>query len=298
MSEEIEFHFINNDRETDDNQIIGLLNETVTLADEYAVKEMKLAIQNQRDRDNAIAMRDVITHVPYSGSKSELAKLIIDANLLKRSWIDNLDENKNLVVTGGSILVTATTAVSTSLPSLADPSYYLPANVSQVVDPIRLFNDRISGIERKDEVIDLLKDWGLDKGFFQNKAPLDFFITAHAAFEIRIGNTDPTPASLLPMRSCIQSTLGRLKRLRPDRSNAKGVSDIILIGEQLRSDLIDMSIVETWEKEWNEIKPKLDDSKFNEIDRDEWKRRLYEATIFVHALLGGLDIRKARKFNH
>ncbi|HWR67217.1 MAG TPA: hypothetical protein VN364_13950 [Bellilinea sp.] len=280
----------------EDKQFSDLLNKSLTISDEIDNFVKTVSSRNQTNRVYAMAMRDALPVLSKFEYPPELLKLLADSNEVRSRFVMSVDENLIMDSTGGTILATATTAYSGAMPSMREAELMFPVEQFQlVVENINLFNSRVSRPELKEETSQLLIKWGFDVGAHNDKSPLELFTTAHTAFERPISNTNPAITSLIPIRSCIELVIGRLKELRPKTPNAKGIRDIILIGDQLKSDLLDNSIVKEWDTQWRSLSDDLSPAKYDEMNYDEWRKLLFDATRFLHSFLDGLDNTKARQ---
>jgi len=256
--------------------------------------------KGQTEFDNLIAIEGVVEHVP------ELIALqtnwfVKKSNIIGRKSLALDDRNNDLLNAAGTILTTSTTYLSTAIFDEQEETDYVFADgYNAKVSAITEFRNRIARPDIVDETIELLRKWGLDTKIIREnlpdiESPLELFVTAHQAYSAPVNNNNPISTSLIPIRTSIEQTITRLKNLRPNRPNAAGANDLVLIGEQLRSDWLEMSIIENWVTQWNTIHRTLSGSKDAVMGRDEWKFLLFDATRFLHSLLSGLDIQKARK---
>lgn len=148
----------------------------------------------------------------------------------------------------------------------------------------------------KDKVIRLMHQFKLDEKFFGEKSPLEHFKIAHSAFEAPITRTNPVSSSLIPMRSCLTSSIEKLLKERPDQEKASNNSDkIISIGKYLCKPSIPFATIDTLAHRYSLIIMKeLSPAKTGEMSRDEWLRLLNNSTSFLQDFLTILDPKKMR----
>ena len=126
---------------------------------------------------------------------------------------------------------------------------------------------------------------------------MSLFITAHQAFKAPVTSDNPIITSLIPIREAIEHSIERLLKKRLYQEEAKSwASKIRSIGKQLRYDSIPLETVESWAQQWTEMLDKqLSPAKDQDISRDEWRFRLQSATLFLKAVLSGIDPKKAKR---
>jgi hypothetical protein len=150
----------------------------------------------------------------------------------------------------------------------------------------------------KDEVTNLLRTFYLDIAPSGKQSPLEYFETAHRAFESPISEGNPAITSLIPMREAVETALDELLKLRPQqeatgKSHGKKIS---FICKQFKKDAVSDVVVQEWVDQWQDISDRdLSASKRYRMTRDEWNRKLNRATLFLHSFLTGLDPHKLRK---
>ena len=154
----------------------------------------------------------------------------------------------------------------------------------------------ISRYSKKEEVLALMKEFGLNQAPKGRKSPAEQFITAYEAFEKPVTDSDPVATSLMPIRQSIQATIDELFRLKPKQKPAKNQWEkVVSIGTQLKRDNLNENDVKAWAGQWETLKDELSEAKEAEFDRKEWVLRLQRATFFLDSLLNGLDPSKLRK---
>lgn len=173
----------------------------------------------------------------------------------------------------------------------------LPKNVRpEAEDAFSRVHQVVSRNSRKEDVISLLDNFGLNQAPKGKKSPLELFTTSYQAFENPVSDANPVSSSLIPMRDSIQETIDELLRRRPIQEETEGqYGKIISIGGQLKKDVITEKDVHTWAGQWKTLKGELSSSKTEAFDRLEWERRLQRATLFLDSFLKGLDPSKMRK---
>ncbi len=171
-----------------------------------------------------------------------------------------------------------------------DNIHSVDLDFENAIDSFRMFSHRP---ELKDEVVQLLVEYGLDEPQFPGeKSPLEQLRIAHEAFSKPLTVSDPVSTSLIPLRECIHSVLDGLASKKPDqeiyRRNQR--KKVISIGRQLKVDSLPDDVVNEWADEWHDLNTgDLSGAKRANISREEWSNRLYRGTLFLHSLLKGID---------
>jgi hypothetical protein len=153
---------------------------------------------------------------------------------------------------------------------------------------------------KKNEAIELLELFGLDKPFHDRRSALEQFNIAYKSLERPVtGDIDPANTSLIPMRECIETALDHLLYIRPERSNIGDVPGrnkdwrkIIAISEQLKRDEINEDLIHSWARDWTNLKDQLSSAKIDPLNRTQWSQLIQKATLFIINLLSGLDENK------
>lgn len=191
---------------------------------------------------------------------------------------------------------TASTTYVSSSGIFTPPNLYLEADPT----PQSLLNRLYLPQKRSSEasnVEKLLIDLGFDRAPEGKKSALEQFQIAHQAYEIPVAEGNPISTSLVPLRECINLVIGELLKLRPEQAPAKNEeAKIRSVGKQLKRDEIPADTVISWSKQWWELANQdLGGSKQQDITREEWGRRLMRGTVFLSALMSGLDRSKMKK---
>jgi hypothetical protein len=148
---------------------------------------------------------------------------------------------------------------------------------------------------RKDDITQLMQQFGLGTSPVGKKNAAEQFETAWAAYETPVTQSSPVNTSLIPMRESIETTIQELMRRRPRQESAKNQKGkIISIGEQLARDDILRSDIESWALQWEKLANELSGSKQANISRDEWRDLLRRAFLFLQEILQGLDPTKLK----
>lgn len=148
---------------------------------------------------------------------------------------------------------------------------------------------------RKDDIILLMRQFGLDARLAGKKTAIEQFEIAWAAYEAPVTQSSPVNTSLIPMREAIETTIQELMRRRPNQEAAKNQqSKILSIGNQLAQHGISRSDIQPWALQWDELANDLSGSKQANISRNEWRNLLRRGALFLQALLQGLDPAKLR----
>lgn len=281
------------------------LNKSIAEGKRIALQKMENGRNEtkngQTEYDNLIAIEGVVEQVPELIDLPQVNWFVKKSNNFGRKSLALDDHNNDLLLAAGTILTTSTTYLSTAIfVEQEETDYVFADGYNTKVSAITEFRNKIARPDIINETIELLRKWGLDTKIIREnlpdiQSPLELFVTAHQAYSAPVNNNNPISTSLIPIRTSIEQTITRLKNLRPNRPNAAGANDLVLIGEQLRSDWLEMSIIENWVTQWNTIHRALSGSKDAVMGRDEWKFLLFDATRFLYSLLSGLDNQKARK---
>ncbi len=147
---------------------------------------------------------------------------------------------------------------------------------------------------QKDNVIQLLKEFGLDIPQKPGeKSPLELFETAHEAFAKPVTQTNPVSTSLIPLRGCIDTVIQSLISMRPSQEEAGSwKKKIISIGKQLKKDSLPEEVVDEWAEQCHSLINDLSGFKTGNIERNDWLIWLNRGTSFLNSLLKGLDSSK------
>lgn len=149
---------------------------------------------------------------------------------------------------------------------------------------------------REEDVVSLMRGFGLDAPYEGETSAIDQFKTAMAAFAIpSVGNGTATP-SLISMRSAITMTVASLNKRKPVQKPTGGNEQekIQSIARQLKREGISQEIVDRWATEWGDLNNRLSEAKTGDISREDCESRLIRGASFLKALLEGLDPTKLR----
>lgn len=193
------------------------------------------------------------------------------------------------ITTSGTALVTSD---SSSYVRIANPTP-LPGLAEALDDQVEI----ISRAANEERAIELMRDFGLDHPQNEGEmSALDQFKTAHEALtrpisaDDRVGST-----SLIPMREAINATLDILlhrasaaRLLASDGHNRpyrKAMAVLRGLGDKQLGD-------QRWQKlsqDWMNLLGELSDGKTETKTREEIRRLVNKATLYVIALLSNLD---------
>jgi hypothetical protein len=181
----------------------------------------------------------------------------------------------------------------TALPS--QPPSLLPPQQEATFMPQRNLRFVIDQSIKRDELLALMRQFGLAKAYPGKKSPIELFEIAWASYERPVLASSPVSTSLIPMREAIESTLQELLRRRPVEEAAKNQrSKILSIGRQLAHAGITEEDTQTWANNWERLVDELSDAKQGNYSRDEWRDVLRRAILFLQELLQGIDPAKFR----
>lgn len=179
-----------------------------------------------------------------------------------------------------------------------------------VILPFLPPSDRVSGITAlakldavlnraadEQEVMSLMRSFGLNRAPKGKKSPLSLFTTAYRAFKTPITEDNPASTSLIPLRESIRLTIDHFLKRRIHQEETKTeISKITSIGSQLAYDAISSDIIESWAQQWYELLNKyLSSAKDQDFSREEWQSRLRHVTLWLKAFLSGLDPLKVNR---
>lgn len=174
--------------------------------------------------------------------------------------------------------------------------YTPPPLRDEALGAITLVHQVIGRAAETAEVEELLLSLGFDKAAKGKKSPLELFRTANSAYEAPVKEGTPASTSLIPLRECIRLVIDELLKRRSTQEKTRNERNKILsIGTQLKIDAIQLENIRSWAHQWEELLGKdLSSAKDQAMPREEWRRRLQRATLFLRAFLTGLDPQKMR----
>lgn len=271
-----------------------ILDDSEAKGEEIAQFGRDLTEAGQSMADMARATRDVV-HVVKAPPNIEF---------LINDW--DLTNQQADVVIGqiGKVDVPSFTSASGTSSSTSTDSFEQAQLFSIVpedehpllVTVLENFNQVSERAANAEEVANLMRSLGLDVAAQGRKSPLEQFETAHAAFRAPVAGDNPVVTSLLPMRESIRATIDFLLKRRPKQEKTrKEWGKIVSIGNQLKRDDLLASVVNSWAAQWTHaLQTYLSPAKEEDLDRDEWRRRLVRSTLFLKGFLGGIDPSKLR----
>ena len=190
--------------------------------------------------------------------------------------------------------VNSTASVSTAIISGSYINNGLYVDGSEFQSAWKPYVEFISRPSQKDDVSQLLKEFGLDIPHQPDeKSPLELFETAHEAFARPLTMDNPVSTSLIPLRECIGSVVQCLILMRPHQEETGGWKKKILsIGKQLKKDSLPNAVIDEWAEECHSLIDDLSSFKTGDIEREDWLIWLNRGTSFLNSLLKGLDSSK------
>lgn len=158
----------------------------------------------------------------------------------------------------------------------------------------RFASDQLSNVigrvADKDNVLFLLKQYGLVTVTRGKKSAAELLETAYSAFERPVTYENPTITSLIPMRECINGTIVELLRRRLKQEPVKSQGDkIFSIIRQLARNSVPESAAENLAHRWECLVDELSSSKQTDCSRDQWADCLRRSTLLLLELLQSLD---------
>jgi hypothetical protein len=190
--------------------------------------------------------------------------------------------------------VSSTTTVSTTIISGSYLNSGLYVDDSEFQSAWKPYLEFVSRPSQKDDVVQLLKEFGLDIPHMPNqKSSLELFETAHISFAKPVTQNDPVSTSLIPLRGSIENTIQSLILMRPHQEETRGwKKKIISIGKQLKKDSLPDDVIDELAEECHSLIDDLSGFKTGDIEREGWLIWLNRGTSFLNSLLKGLDSSK------
>lgn len=276
-------------------ELISILVEVAQKNRRIAGESQKLAANAHNTADVADAMREV----------AHVVKLPPNSESVIRDW--NLENQQADFVIGQLDRIDIAPVYSTSGTAIAGSSdaftvealiQYVPKNDHEFFySAMEDFEQVTSRAADENQVVELIRSLDLNIHLAGRKSPLNLFSTAHAAYKNPVIEGNPVSTSLIPMRESVRLIIDILLRRRPKQEKTKNEqAKIISIGTQLKYETLPTEIISSWANQWtNILKSKLSPSKEEEISRDEWRRRLISATLFLKGFISGIDPSKFKK---
>jgi hypothetical protein len=279
----------------------GLLGEGEDVGKDLADQGRARTQKGQELIDFSRSARKVLDSIPANHPVTGIEDAIEDW----RFYITSArDERDNYSLSGLELLSSASgTANIYSSDLFNDVGKTIPQEFKpKFSDAAQEYNSLIDRAANRHEAVDLFRSLGLDKSFHGRRSALEQFEVAYDAMEKPVtGATDPAQTSLLPIREAIETALDHLLYLRPNRVNIGDVEGknkdwrkIIAISADLKKGNIPDQIVQSWARDWSNLKDDLSYAKIDPLDRSEWARLLNKATLFVISFFSGLDPEKLR----
>ncbi len=205
------------------------------------------------------------------------------------------DANKKMYDLNPSLFYVAASA-NTTMNSVMITATFMPDASSAreeqeaAINRLRQVVDRVVG---KEELIPLMKRFGLDRPYPGRRSPTEQLDIAWAAFLNPVTSNSPAHTSLVPMRECIEQTILSLLDRRPRREEAKSWGNkIVSIENQLSRDEISRNQIESLVTDWETLEPLLSGSKRNVVTRENWHDIFRKAISFLYEFLLTLDPKK------
>ncbi|MBN2549546.1 MAG: hypothetical protein JXB15_10335 [Anaerolineales bacterium] len=264
-----------------ENQWMGV----ITIAREFAQR-------GQSGIDFIQAVRQAIPYMPRETNWEPLVE----------SWVNWTNDTEHAISSAralfipiasssGSAMFNTTSVINENVISC------IPAEkVNDAQEAIRGITQVLSRSGLKDDVLNLLVQFGFDLAQPGNKSPQEELEIAYAAFERPVLDSNPVVTSLIPIRECINMIVAELLRRRPEQEGASNQRlQIISIGRQLASSEVDEVQIKSLADQYHELTDDLSKAKKSDISRSEWERQLQRATLFLFNLLSIIDPPKLRK---
>lgn len=283
----------------------NILDEGEEIGEDIAEQGRERTEIGQELSDKARTTRQVLDEIPDIISVTVSEDAIEDWRTqvsIHRQERDNYNPNSV-----GLLSTTSSTATFSSHGFFDDVSKSLPHEYKQRFDSaLAIYQEQLGKSADKYKALLLIDQFGLDKSFHNRRSVRDQFETSYDAINRPVtGKFDPANTSLIPMREAIETMIDHLLYLRPDRSNIKDSKGpnkdwrkVTAIAAQLKKDNLPESQPQSWAEEWIELKrTMLSPGKTEQINRDEWLKRINLATIFIIGFLSGLDPEKLLSLN-
>jgi hypothetical protein len=274
-----------------------ILTEVEQKGEEGVDKARSLLGSFQYMRDFASAAKEVVPYIhpndiPHitkevKSYNNQADQLLIGLNSIPMGVVNAVNSSAGTVTVSVTGSVSGTTDNPFSVPETAP-------GAQEALDNLFLVTNRFT---TAGQVEDLLEGLGFAKARKGRKSALHLFQTAHHAYQIPVMEGNPSSTSLIPMRECIHVVIAELIKRRPKQEEAKNEEGKILsIGRQLKNDFVPIDTFEALGRQWHSVilQKYLSTAKQQEISREEWSRRLQEATNFLYSLLTALDPQKMK----
>lgn len=155
----------------------------------------------------------------------------------------------------------------------------------------------ISRAANEQKATKLLEEFELDEAESDGKmSPMDQFSTAHEALTRPVSTDDRVAStSLIPMREAINAALDKLlhrasgARLRASDGPNKPYRKVMAILRGLGNEVLAESMAQKLAQDWMGLLGELSDGKTEAMTRDEVRRIVNKATLYIISLLSNLD---------
>ncbi|MGA2479272.1 MAG: hypothetical protein ABSG63_11040 [Spirochaetia bacterium] len=196
------------------------------------------------------------------------------------------------VVDSGT-LTSATTSLGSSMAFLAI------GYEGSIVGARREALDHLQAIAQRgtssEEVVSLMRTFGLDEPYAGEESPLTQFQAALAAFARPPIDDAPATLVLIPLRSCIGQAIDVLNKRKPTQEPCRNDGEKLRsMGRQLARPGFTKDLAESWAADWSELNDTLSGAKTKAFSRDDCQRLLSSGQLLLKSILGGLDPSKLR----
>ena len=281
---------------TAEEHLEDLLDETEEVGDEIAAAGQELNEQGTFVADHARTFKAVIKDVPAIELGPTYEYLVdgLTMNLV------NLHQVKDGLE---SLPVYATTGTS-SASAIYTSDAVVDVITFRVDHPIAGFSEAVSDFEEvidrtasMESVIALMENLGLDESHKEDEVPaLELYKTSIDALNKPVtDDLDPVITSYIPMREAIETTLDHLlhkasgAKVEPREGKNTDWRKLYAVSMNLKHFEIPDNQVQGWANEWMALKKVLSEGKGDAITRDEWRRVIRKATLFLIGFLTAIN---------
>lgn len=290
----------NIDNHDDPNKVDPLSTEFKRVVDEAGAIGGSLAQEGRLFTKEGVRLSDranVLKNLnPEEIHPSQVENFIVDMTTSLRQAESALEglSTMRLLVSSSTSSVDVTVTGSFSYKHLPTSAYD-----SNAIRVLKDYEAVIGGLdENKNDLEKIIESLKLNYTQAGNKLPIELLNEAYEAYAQRITDSDPVGTSLLTMRSCIYQIIDNLYKHIPlnnkiqSKGHGKHHAKVLLIGQKLSRYGVEQDQLETWARHWGEIHAELSSSKSAKMDRDEWRRILSRAIMFLYSILSGMDLEK------
>lgn len=275
-----------------------IVDEAEEVSEELSKLHREAAEDTQQSADLARSTKQVLVLVDY-----ETLGPWYEENY--SGWVSHLDNLNRAKANMDNYpwLMMGTSGSGTMILSSDTDSYIRTSHVTVPLELDQALRDQEEVIERaakKEKAFELMEKFGLDETHIEGQlSPREQFETAYDALSRPVSGEDRiATTSLIPMRGAIDSALDNLLHqtsgatLTATDGPNKPYRKVAVISRELALDEVEESQRQKWAQDWVRLLDELSGGKKEAIERDELRRLVNKATLFVIGFLSGLDPNK------